>query len=117
MRSHIVQLDYELLRPGDSPVVFGTLAMQGPNRVGGHWMRIYDPPKKKKAKETASLQLTDGDDDDDDDGLPLLERSTPQGITIVRHPDFVTHGHTPGVGGVDHFSAFKGDFPAACLED
>ena len=38
-----------------------------------------------------------------------------QGITIVFHHDLVTHGFTPGVGGVDHSSAFKGDFPTTCL--
>ena len=46
---------------------------------------------------------------------PVVVRATAQGITIVGHFDFVTHGHTPGVGGVDHFSGFNGGFPAECL--
>lgn len=100
-----VVLDYNLLQPGNTPVVGGELAMQGLNRVGGYWLRVYlvDPTV------SASLQVT-GEDD-----LPLLERATAQGITIVRHPDFITHGHTPGVKNVDHFSGFKGDFPEDCL--
>lgn len=99
-------LDYDLLNPGDSPVVGAELAMQGMNRVGGYWMRQYpvDP------STAASLQTIDEGEE-----LPVLVRATAQGITIVRHPDKITHGHTPGVGGVDHFSAFKGDFPADCL--
>ena len=101
-----VFLDYDLLEPGDSPVVGEELAMQGENRVGGAWLRVY--PKNPKAQ--ASLQVTDPEDRT----LPLVERSTVQGITIVRHPDFVSHGHTPGVGGVDHFPAFSGDFPPEC---
>ena len=99
-------LDYELLRPGDSPVVGAQLAMQGKNRVGGGWLRVYplDPTV------AASPQVIDPAT-----GLPMLERATAQGITIVGHFDFITHGHTPGVGGVDHFGAFKGDFPDDCL--
>ncbi len=99
-------LDYNLLKRGDSPVVGDELAMQGLNRVGGYWLRRYpiDPTV------SASLQQTDPAT-----GFPLVERATAQGITIVRHADFVTHGHTPGVGDVDHFSAFKDDFPADCL--
>ncbi len=101
-----VKLNYNILLAGESPVVGAELATQGLNRVGGYWMRKYgtDPAT------AASLQLVDTDT-----GLPLLERGTPAGITIVRHPDFVSHGHTPGVGGVDHFPGFKGDFPADCL--
>lgn len=95
-----VALDYELLTAGDSPVVHAGLAMQGANRIGGHWMRVHE------FDNAASLQMTDPVT-----GLPLLRRATAQGLTIVRHPDTVTHGHTPGVGGVDHFSAFSGDFP------
>ncbi|MFQ5917926.1 MAG: hypothetical protein ACE5I0_08975 [Candidatus Binatia bacterium] len=100
------QLDYNLLEPGDSPVVGRELAMQGKNRVGGYWLRKYpvDPDVE------ASLQIVDPLT-----GLPDLHRATAQGITIVGHPDFITHGHTPGVGGVDHFPGFKGDFPEDCL--
>lgn len=100
-----VELDYELLSDGASPVVGGQLSMQGLNRVGGYWLRVYtvDP------NSAASSQATDPDT-----GLPLIERSTVQGLTIVRHPDHITHGHTPGVGGVDHFPGFKGDFPSNC---
>ncbi len=96
-----VELDYNLLEAGSSPVVGGELATQGANVVGGYWLRQYgiDPAT------AASAQLTDPKT-----GSPLLQRSTPQGMTIVRHPDMVTHGHSPGVGDVDHFSAFKGDF-------
>jgi hypothetical protein len=103
-----ISLDYGLLEQGDSPVVGEQLAMQGKNRVGGGWLRMYpiDPTLQ------ASLQVTDPTT-----GLPLVQRSTAQGITIVVHPDFVSHGHTPGVGGVDHFSAFSGDFPSACPTD
>ena len=102
-----VKLDYDLVATGDSPVVGAELATQGLNRVGGAWLRIYpvDPTV------AASLQVTDPNT-----GLPVLERSTPQGITVVVHPDKVTHGHTPGVGGVDQVSAFSGDFPAECRQ-
>jgi len=108
-------LDYELLRSGDSPVVGAGLAMQvlkSPstkdhatrlNRVGGGWLRVY------QSSDTASLQKTNPKTK-----LPVLERSTAQGMTVVVHPDFVTHGHTPGVGDVDHFPAFNGDFPFWC---
>ncbi len=100
-----VMLDYNILEKGGSPVVGTQLAMQGFNRVGGGWLRTYpDDPYVN-----ASLQVTDPVT-----GLPVLPRSTPQGITIVKHPDKTTHGHTPGVGRVDHFSAYKGDFPGKC---
>ncbi|MEM7118559.1 MAG: hypothetical protein AAF614_39435 [Chloroflexota bacterium] len=104
----VFELDYKLLQPGTSPVVGGELAMQGLNRIGGYWLRQFgvDP------QTAASVQLVDPHT-----GLPLLERSTAQGLTIVGHPDFVTHGHTPGVGGVDHFPGFKGDFPSECLPE
>ncbi|MEM7204446.1 MAG: hypothetical protein AAF628_29575 [Planctomycetota bacterium] len=95
-----VALDYELLKAGDAPVVWDALAMQGANRVGGQWMRRY------QGDSGASLQRVDPTT-----GLPLLARATPQGLTLVKHPDRVTHGHTPGVGGVDHNPGFKGDFP------
>jgi len=100
-----VKLDYNLLETGASPVVGGQLAMQGMNRIGGYWLRIHeiDP------NTGASLQMVDPST-----MLPLLERATVQGFTIQHHPDFISHGHTPGVGGVDHSGAFKGDIPADC---
>jgi len=101
-----VTLDYDLLALGDSPVVGAELATQGLNRVGGGWLRDY--PEDPNVQ--ASLQKTD-----ETTGRPLVHRSTAQGITIQYHPDKITHGHTPGVGGVDHSSAFKGDFAAHCL--
>jgi len=103
-----IPLDYALLEEGASPVVGEQLAMQGKNRVGGGWLREYpaDPSIQ------ASRQVTDPKT-----GLPLVQRSTAQGITVVKHPDAVSHGHTPGVGGVDHLPAFNGDFPADCPDD
>jgi len=102
-----VKLDYRLLQPGDSPVVFMDLDMQGLNRVGGHWMRVYADPN---IDAPPSLQVIDPAT-----GLPKMVRGTAQGITIVGHLDFITHGHTPGVSDVDHVGAFKGDFPGKCL--
>lgn len=99
------ELDYGLLKAGDSPVVGAELAMQGMNRVGGYWLRKY-PVDQTMA---ASLQMVDPAT-----GLPVLERATAQGFTIQHHPDSVTHGHTPGVGGIDHSGAFKGDIPDSC---
>ncbi len=104
-----VKLDYSLLKPGDSPVVGAQLAMQGLNRVGGGWLRQYPEP----VDVTASSQIPT----EDDPTVAKVERSTAQGITIVQHPDYITHGHTPGVGGVDIFGGFFGDFPVDCLED
>jgi len=101
-----VTLDYDLLAPGDSPVVGEELAMQGLNRVGGGWLRDY--PEDPNVQ--ASLQKTD-----ETTGRPLVQRSTAQGITIQYHPDKITHGHTPGVGGIDHFPGYNGDFPSSCL--
>ncbi|NOX43338.1 MAG: hypothetical protein GXP19_06350 [Gammaproteobacteria bacterium] len=101
-----VKLDYKVLVEGASPVVGGELAMQGMNRVGGYWLRKYDIDPNT----AASLQMVDPNNAT----LPLLERATIQGFTIQYHPDFISHGHTPGVGGVDHFGAFKGDIPASC---
>ncbi len=102
-----VKLDYDLLAEGDSPVVNGELTMQGMNRVGGAWLREYPQPVDvMPSVQTPSVA---------DITMAKLPRSTPQGVTIVRHDDFISHGHTPGVGNVDHFSAFKGDFPASCL--
>ncbi len=103
------KLDYAILEVGSSPVVSADLGIQNyidssgnqkVARIGGHWLRRFNEDGTQKV---------------DGDGFPVLPRSTPQGITIVRHPDFVSHGHTPGVGGVDHFSAFSGDFPNDCL--
>ena len=101
------KLNYNMLEPGASPVVAADLVEQGAsvNRVGGGWLRVYTEP----VDDVTSVQEID------DGGLPVVARATVQGITIVGHTDFVTHGHTPGVGGTDHFSAFKGDFPADCL--
>ncbi|MFK7732832.1 MAG: hypothetical protein AB8B48_14525 [Pseudomonadales bacterium] len=102
-----VKLDYDLLAEGDSPVVSGELTMQGMNRVGGAWLREYPQPVDvMPSVQTPSVA---------DITVASLPRSTPQGVTVVRHDDFISHGHTPGVGNVDHFSAFKGDFPASCL--
>lgn len=100
-------LDYNLLDPGASPVIGAQFVMQGPNLVGGGWLRVFSEP----LDASASLQVVDPNT-----GLPLVQRSTAQGITVVFHPDFITHGHTPGVKGVDHRSAFSGDFPSdSCL--
>ena len=96
-----INLDYNLLDEDATPVVGAELSMQGQNRIGGYWLRLYpiDP------NVAASNQLVD------DDGNPLVVKATAQGITIVRHPDNITHGHTPGVKNVDHLSAFFGNFP------
>ena len=74
--------DYKLLKPGDSPVVGAELAMQGKNRVGGYWLRVYpeDPTVE------ASTQVTDPKT-----GLPLVERATGPGnhhrrTFRLRHP-------------------------------
>lgn len=109
-----VELDFNLLQPGDAPVVFQDntsdplrdLDKQGMNRVGGHWKRVY-PVQYNTA---ASLQLTGLHP-----GQPLVERGTARGIVIAQHFDFITHGHTPGVGGVDFFVPFSGAFPPECL--
>jgi len=37
-----VELDYNLLEAGSSPVVGGELATQGANVVGGYWLRQYE---------------------------------------------------------------------------
>lgn len=99
-----ISLNYEILKKDRSPVV-GGLAMQGLNVVGGFWMRKYpsDPAVQ------ASSQITKNPFE------PELVYSTAVGITIVRHPDTITHGLSPGVKYVDHFSAWKGDFPSHCL--
>lgn len=99
-----VRLDYNLLEPGASPVIAEDLAMQGANIVGGSWLRWFTGPVA-----AASIQAVD------EDGLPLVVRSTAQGFTVQRHDDPTSHGHSPGVGGVDHFGAWNGDFPAECM--
>ena len=99
-----VRLDYSLLTPGASPVIAEDLATQGANIVGGSWLRMYTAPVV-----AASVQAVDGD------GLPVLVRSTAQGLTVQRHDDPTSHGHFPGTGGVDHTGAWKGDFPAECV--
>jgi len=108
------ELDYNLLQPDDAPVVFKDntsdplrdLDKQGKNRVGGHWKRVYLSDDYNAA---ASLQSTNPD------GRPLVERGTAKGIVMAQHFDFVTHGHTPGVGGVDFFVPFSGAFPPECM--
>ena len=101
-----ISLDYNLLETGTGPVVAADLVEQGPNRVGGGWLRIYTEP----LSSGASLQKVD-----ESSGLPMIYRSTVQGLTIVGHNDFVTHGHTPGDGS-DRFSGFSGNFPPDCIE-
>lgn len=96
-----VELDYKLLEAGSSPFVGGELTTQGANVVVGYWLWQYETDPGT----VASPQVIDPKS-----GLPLLPRSTPQSITIVSHPDRVTYGHSPGVGGTDHASAFKADF-------
>lgn len=103
-----VKLDYHVLNEGASPVVGGEISMQGVNRVGGYWLRKYPADSTVEASLQSVHPYT---------GLPLVERSTVQGFTIQYHPDYISHGHTPGVGGVDHFGAFNGDIPAECLDD
>ncbi len=109
------ELDYNLLQPGDAPVVFQDntfdplrdLDKQGMNRVGGHWKRVYQVGDYNAA---ASLQLTSPHT-----RRPQVERGTAKGIVIAQHFDFITHGHTPGVFNVDFFVPFSGDFPPECL--
>ena len=97
----VVDLNFNLLSKGASPLVALDLVDQGPDRlVGGGWLREYD--------DATDRQLVDNG------GLPKVVRATAQGITVVGHTDFLTHGHTPGTDVVDRFSGFKGDFPANC---
>ena len=84
-------------------MVAAGLAVQGLNIIGGGWMRVYNQDPNTEA----SLQVVRK-------GRPLVERATAQGLTIVRHADFISHGHTPGTKNIDHFSGFKGDFPKGC---
>ena len=118
-----IKLDYKLLVPGASPVVAAGLVNQdefGLNRVGGGRSRQYrekvnieDPDDPPNLIPNPSLQEVDPDT-----GLPVLVCSTAQGITIISHPDFVTYGHTLGVGDTDHSvvpgTSFSGN-PPACL--
>ena len=98
------RLDYELLKPGDSPVVTESLTMQGENRVGGSWMREY--PSDVSSGASSQVLMSNN--------VPQLVTATAQGLTIVGHFLPFTHGHTPGVGGVDNFGAYQGDFPDFC---
>ena len=99
-----VRLDYNLLEPGASPVIAEELAMQGANIVGGSWLRMYTQPVGEPSVQAV-----------DENGLPIVVRSTAQGFTVQRHDDPTSHGHFPGTGGVDHFPAWNGDFPAYCV--
>jgi len=99
-----VGLDYNLLEPGASPVIAEDLAMQGVNIVGGSWLRMYTLPVAVPSVQAA-----------DENGLPIVVRSTAQGFTVQRHDGPASHGHFPGFGGVDHFGAWNGDFPAECM--
>ena len=95
------QLDYQPLKPGDTPVVAADLNMQGANRVGGGWLRLYE----NDDEGVPSVQVIDPNT-----GRPVLPRATALGLTIQKHAVPVSHGHTPGVGGVDHFPAYNGNF-------
>lgn len=99
-----VDLDYDLLGYGTCPVVAAALSLQGDNRVGGSWLRRYGEQLMNGASPQRLMA----------DGTPQLALATAEGLTIVGHTRKVTHGHTPGVGGVDHFPAFIGDFPQEC---
>ena len=99
------KLDYEVFLSGAAPVVGKQLAAQGQNRVSGSWLRVY--PSDPEAKP--SLQSTD-----EVTGMPKLQRATAQGISVMFHADKVTHGHTPGISGLDYFPAFRADFPISC---
>jgi hypothetical protein len=101
----IGKLDYNLLKAGDSPVIGATLSTQGDNVIGGHWLRLYE---KDIAQGASSQQL-------DANHVPKVVTATAQGLTIVGHFKKFTHGHMPGVGDVDHFMGFFGDFPAHCM--
>jgi len=101
-----LKLDYKLLAPGASPVVAKELSMQGTNRVGGTWLRLYpENPETEPSRQKRNPNSQ----------VPQVHQATAQGITVVGHFDNVSHGHTPGVGGVDHFPGFFGDFPSDCL--
>ena len=102
-----VKLDYNLLGNGTSPVVAAEIVKQGPkNEVGGGWLRVY----QGLISSGPSLQKVD------ERGLLEIYRSTAQGLTIVGHKDFVTHGHRPGDSS-DRFGGFFGDFPPGCVAD
>lgn len=103
-------LDYNLLGRSTSPVTAASLTMQGQNRVGGSWLRFYEgnvfSAASAQSRTLSSFHYSN---------VPRLVLATAQGLTIVGHYVPVTHGHTPGVGGVDHFPGFKGDFPSYCV--
>lgn len=90
-------LGYDLLATGAAPVTIGH-NMQGLNRVGRDWMRVFEKDKDLEA----SIQVVD------ENGTPLVERATATGLAVVSHPDTTTHGGSPGVGGVDQNGAFRG---------
>ena len=100
-----IALDYNLLGTSSSPVTAATLSLQGMNRLGGSWLRIFT---EDIASGASAQQL-------DSQGRPALVRATAQGLTIVGHNSPISHGHTPGVAGVDHFPGFFGDFPSRCV--
>jgi hypothetical protein len=102
-----VDLDYNPLQPLQTPVVYMDLSQQGMNNVDGHWMRVYD----EDITVMGSVQVIDPNT-----GLPMVVRGTAAGVLLARHPDTVTHGHTPGTGGgVDFTTTFRAPFPAECL--
>jgi hypothetical protein len=101
----VVKLDYNLLKKGDSPVVADMFTMPGGNVIGGSWLRTYE----KNVADSASSQRLDAN------GVPIVVRATAVGLTLVGHFLPFTHGHNPGVGGVDHFPGASGDFPAHCM--
>lgn len=104
-----LRLDYKPLREGHSPVVSNELTMQGLNRIGGYWLRKFEFDETLMASaQYAGMGRRNRQ-------FAKVHRATAQGITIVSHPDYITHGHTPGVKNVDHFSGFSGDFPDRCL--
>jgi hypothetical protein len=101
-----ITLDYKMLAAGSSPVVAKELSMQGANRVGGTWLRLYpEDPQVKPSRQRRNPNFH----------VPQVHLATAQGITVVGHFDDVSHGHTPGVNGVDFFSGYSGDFPSECL--
>ena len=99
------KLKFNLLGKGESPVVAESFSKQGNSIVGGSWMRMYEEP----LDNGPSRQVLDKSN------RPVIVGATAQGLTIVGHFIPLTHGHSPGVGGVDHFPGFKGDFPSSCM--
>lgn len=99
-----IDLNYDLLGAvGESPVTAASLSMAGDNRLGGSWLRMYETSVTGGASSQVLV-----------DGIPQVVRATPAGITIVGHFLPFSQGHTPGVGGVDHFGGYNGDFPSEC---